>query len=60
MRPLTLAEYRALEAAGKLKRPLTDPPIGATTTAQRVQDARNSEHVTNHGPTPQPRKENAR
>lgn len=55
MRPVTLEEYRQLEAAGKLTRPLTDPPIGATTAAHRNQDARNSEHVTNHGPTPQPK-----
>lgn len=43
---LTLDDYRALEAAGKLTRPITDWPIGATTAPKRHADAIASELVT--------------
>lgn len=35
---LTLAEYRALEAAGAIQRPLTDAPIGGSTATKRAAD----------------------
>ena len=47
---LTFEQYAALDAAGKITRPLTDPPIGATTAARRVADAIASEVVTDHHP----------
>lgn len=46
MKTLTLQEYRALEAAGRIQRPLTDDPIGRASTDRRNRDARNSEIVT--------------
>ena len=60
---LTLDEYRALEAAGKIRRPITDRAIGATTATRRTADAIASSLVTTlpHGdddeqrPTPRRR-----
>jgi len=38
---LTLEQYRALDAAGRITRPITDPPIGGSHTAKerRKRDA---------------------
>jgi hypothetical protein len=49
-RCLTLAEYRKLEADGKITRPLSDKPIGAYTTARRENDAAASAAHTHHDP----------
>jgi len=45
---ITLEEYRRMEEAGELTRPLTAEPIGRYTAPKRATDARNSEAVTQH------------
>lgn len=51
MKPLTLEEYRALEDAGLITRPITDDPIGRHTAGKRALDAEASATMT---PNPQP------
>jgi hypothetical protein len=51
--PPTLAEYRQLEDAGHITRPLTDPPLGATTSAKRAVTAELSAiHTAKPSPVP--------
>ena len=47
---ITLEQYREIDAAGQITRPVTDPPIGATTAGRRHADAVASEVVTDHYP----------
>jgi hypothetical protein len=49
-RCITLAEYRKLEDAGKITRPLSDGPVGWTTAARRDNDAAASAAHTHHDP----------
>jgi hypothetical protein len=51
--PITLAQYRALEDAGRLRRPLTDYPLGAATEGKRANDASYSAlHTVHDSPVP--------
>jgi hypothetical protein len=51
--PLTLAEYRQLELAGKLTRPITDWALGAATEGKRANDAvYSSLHTEHDSPVP--------
>jgi hypothetical protein len=49
-RCITLAEYRKLEEAGKITRPLSDGPVGWTTAARRDNDAAASAAHTHNDP----------
>jgi hypothetical protein len=49
-RCITLEQYRQLEEAGKITRPLSDGPVGWTTAARRDNDAAASAAHTHHDP----------
>lgn len=52
---MTLEQHRALDAAGRLRRPITDTPIGETTAGRRAVDANSSAAIPTTPSTGGPR-----